>query len=362
MPAISDITLIGSGAIGLLTAKEFVNAGCTVTLIDKSYSGQESSWAGGGILLPLYPWRQPKAISTLVIASIKNYATLSNELFNATQIDPEWYDCGLLICKNPDIDLAAQWCVDNDIPYSDADDSFFNDLETQTNNPLWLPSIAQARNPRLLKSLKAYLLNAGVNFIENNEVISCSINNATINSLETLQGSIKVNQCIICTGAWTGDLAKTLLPTDLHQPNISPVKGQMLLFDAKPDTLPHMILDDDHYLIPRKDGKILVGSSVEHCNFDKSTTTEAKEKLFDFATGLFPALKQFPLSHHWAGLRPGSQQGVPYIDKHPDIKNLSINAGHFRNGLVMGPASAQLMADLILDRKPCVDPEPYKLN
>ena len=361
MPAISDITIIGSGAIGLLTAREFVNAGRTVTLIDKSSSGQESSWAGGGILLPLYPWRQPIAISTLVATSISNYAALSNELFSATQIDPEWYDCGLLICKNPDISLATDWCNTHNIPYKEADDSFFYHLNTQANNPLWLPTIAQARNPRLLKSLKAYLLKAGVNFIENNEVINCSINNSTIESLTTIQGSIAVKQLIVCTGAWTGKLSKTLLPNDLHYPEIAPVKGQMLLFDAKPDTLPHMILDNDHYLIPRKDGKILAGSSVEHCAFDKSTTSEAKEKLFDFATELFPNLKQFPVTNHWAGLRPGTQQGVPYIDKHPEISNLSINAGHFRNGLVMGPASAQLMADLILDRKPCVDPEPYRL-
>ncbi|MCK5905761.1 MAG: FAD-dependent oxidoreductase, partial [Gammaproteobacteria bacterium] len=146
-----------------------------------------------------------------------------------------------------------------------------------------------------------------------------------------------------------------------YSPEVSPVKGQMLLFDAKPDTLPYMILDNNHYLIPRRDGKILVGSSVEHSEFDKSTSTEIKGLLFSFATELFPTLKDFPLCKHWAGLRPGTKQGIPYIDKHPEIKNLAINAGHFRNGLVMGPASAQLMADLILDRQPCVDPEPYSL-
>jgi glycine oxidase len=74
-----------------------------------------------------------------------------------------------------------------------------------------------------------------------------------------------------------------------------------------------------------------------------------------------PALKNAPLIHHWAGLRPGTEQGIPYIDKHPEIRNLSINAGHFRNGLVMGPASAQLMVDLILGRPTAVAPEPYRL-
>lgn len=357
-----DITIIGSGAIGLLTARELVKAGCQVTLIDKSLSGQESSWAGGGILLPLYPWRQPKAISTLVIESNKNYADLSADLFSATQIDPEWYNCGLLICKNPDQQNATSWCDQHNIPYQTADHSFFTDLNTETINPLWLPTIAQARNPRLLKSLKAYLLAAGVNFIENCEVLDAHFENAQVKTLLTNKGEIKVNQLIVCTGAWTGELSKKLLPDSLSSPDITPVKGQMLLFDAKPDTLSHMVLDDDYYLIPRRDGKILAGSSVEHTNFDKSISSEAKEKLLHMATELFPTLKDIPLINHWAGLRPGTKQGIPYIDKHPEIKNLSINAGHFRNGLVMGPASARLMSDLILDRKPCVDPEPYKLQ
>ncbi len=356
----SEVTILGGGVIGLLTAKEFSDAGCTVTIIDKSLSGRESSWAGGGILLPLYPWRQPQAISTLVIESIKSYQDLSNELVNTTKIDPEWYDCGLLICKNPDIELTKTWCKKYQIPFNKAGGDFFKELETQIIQPLWLPSVAQARNPRLLKALKAYLLNAGVTFFENCNITNYSLKNGKINTLTSSENSFNINQLIVCTGAWSAELFDKLFPS-IQSVEISPIKGQMLLFDANPDTLPHMVLDGDHYLIPRRDGKILVGSSVEQCGFDKSIDTETKDKLYSFATQLFPALKEFSLCGHWAGLRPGTKQGVPYIAKHPEINNLSINAGHFRNGLVMGPASAQLMADLILKRQPSVDPEPYKL-
>jgi glycine oxidase len=136
----------------------------------------------------------------------------------------------------------------------------------------------------------------------------------------------------------------------------------MLLFDARPDTLPHMILDNDHYLIPRRDGKILVGSTVEQAGFEKQTTDQAKQDLHQFATRLLPALKQYPICAHWAGLRPGTPNGVPYIGFHPDLDNLSINAGHFRNGLVMGPASARLLADLILQRAPQVNPVAYSVH
>ena len=362
MIKIPDITIIGGGVIGLLTARELFKAGATVTVIEKNQLGQESSWAGGGILLPLYPWRQADAITRLTLQSLKLYPTLASQLLADTQKDPEWTPCGLLITKNPDIDVATQWCSQNQIPFELAQPSWFDNLNTTPHNPLWLPSIAQARNPRLVKSLIQDLINKGITIIEACELLDVSIHNQTITQIQTSKGVMPVQHLMISAGAWTGELFKKLFPNLIsHRPNIQPVKGQMLLFDGKPDTLKTMVLDGDQYLIPRRDGKILAGSTVEYNDFNKTITDAAKNKLTDFAYDLMPALKEIPLLHHWAGLRPGTADGVPYIDQHPDISNLSINAGHFRNGLIMGPASAQLMADLILKRPTQIDPTPYKI-
>lgn len=358
-----DITIIGGGVIGLLTAREFFNAGATVTVIDKNLLGQESSWAGGGILLPLYPWRQADAITRLAIQSLSLYPALAAQLIAETHTDPEWTPCGLLITKNPDITAAVDWCNTNNIAFQQAGSGFFNDLDTIPDNPLWLPEIAQARNPRLVKSLKQDLINKGVTLIEHCELISITLGQNRITTINTTSGRFAVNQLIISAGAWTGQLFRKLFPGILDDaPKIAPVKGQMLLFDAKPETLRTMVLDGDQYLIPRRDGKILAGSTVEQDDFNKSTTTAARNQLSEFALKLLPALKNAPIIHHWAGLRPGTEHGIPYIDKHPEIGNLSINAGHFRNGLVMGPASAQLMVDLILGRPTAVAPEPYQLS
>ena len=358
-----DITIIGGGVIGLLTAREFFNAGATVAVIEKNLLGQESSWAGGGILLPLYPWRQAQAITRLAVQSLSLYPALAAQLIADTGKDPEWTPCGLLITKNPDIAEAVGWCQTNHIAFQRPDADFFNGLVTQPDNPLWLPKIAQARNPRLVKSLKQDLINKGVTLIEHCELTSVTLAQNRITGINTTTGKFAVNQLIISAGAWTGQLFRQLFPElSGDAPNIAPVKGQMLLFDARPETLQTMVLDGDQYLIPRRDGKILAGSTVEQDDFNKSTTTEARDKLTEFALNLLPALKNAPLTHHWAGLRPGTELGIPYIAKHPDICNLSINAGHFRNGLVMGPASAQLMVDLILNRPTAVAPEPYKLS
>ena len=362
MTTSTEITLIGGGIIGLLTAREFNKAGASVTVIDKADMGKESSWAGGGILLPLYAWRQDRAITQLSKQSLGLYPALDNQLMEATGIDPEWHPCGLLMTQIPDINAALDWCNHHNIPYEAADGKL-NGLATTPINPLFLPTIAQIRNPRLVKSLKQDLLQRGVRLLENCALTDINLDNNRINSIDTSLGTMPINEFIITAGAWTSGLITQFFPILRgSKPQISPVKGQMLLYAAQPDTLRTIVMDGEHYLIPRLDGHILAGSTVEGDTFDKSTTPEAKAEISNFATQLLPALKSFPLVKHWAGIRPGTQTGVPYIDRHPEINNLSVNAGHFRNGLAMAPASAQLMVDLILDRPTSVDPEPYRLD
>lgn len=359
----SDVTLIGGGIIGMLTARELNKAGATVTLIEKNLIGRESSWAGGGILLPLYPWRQAEAVNCLVSASLMRYPALCDELIEATGIDPEWTPCGLLMAQIPDFDLAYNWLTDNGIALQTPPKTVCSGLEVDWLNPLWLPEIAHVRNPRLLKALKQDLLNSGVQLIENCAISTMHKRERRIESISTSLGSFAVNELVITTGAWTTTFMLEFLPEiDRNRPAIFPAKGQMLVFDAEPDTLGSIVMAESQYLIPRRDGKILAGSTVELTGFDKTPDPDTREQLFNFATGLLPGLQHYPVIHHWAGLRPGTKHGIPFIGRHPDFNNLSINSGHFRYGLVMGPASACLITDILMNRPPIVNPEPYQLS
>jgi len=357
-----DITLVGGGIIGLLSAREFLEAGATTAIVDKQAIGQEASWAGGGILLPLYPWRQAEAIARLVLKSLDVYPKLMADLFHHTGLDPEWQPCGLLVAKNPDAGLARAWCDSHQISCLPAGPQHFNGLRSEPKTPLWLPGIAHVRNPRLLKSLKQDLVLKGCQFYEHQPITGLELKAGRIIRLSSHHLTLPVNQVVLASGAWTGQIFRECLPVAGHIPKIKPVKGQMVLYDAQPETLAFMVLDGDHYLIPRRDGKILAGSTVELAGFDKSTSTGTFDHLNHFAQNLLPSLKDYPAIHHWAGLRPGTEQGIPYIDRHPEISNLSVNAGHFRNGLVMGPASARLLVDLVLGRPPCIAAEPYQFS
>ena len=364
MLTVSDVTIIGGGVIGLLVARECLLNGATVTVVDKGDMGQESSWAGGGILLPLYPWRQAEAISRLVIYSHQRYPALIEELHTQSGIDPELLDSGLFITKNPDATAAKAWCADNSIAYSTPPESLVHSLATTLLNPLWLPEIRQVRNPRLLQATVAYLKQKGVHFISNCEVLGLQLHpqQSQVQTLVTSTGHYPVKQLILTTGAWTGRLWRRFFALEgCPPPVISPVKGQMLLFDTPPGTLDAIVLDDDHYLIPRQDGKVLAGSTVEHAEFDKQTDAVTASALTGFARHLLPALKACPVIKHWAGLRSGTPQGIPYIDLHPEFENVALCAGHYRNGLAMAPASAELLLDLLLQRKPRLAPEPYQL-
>ncbi len=358
----NDIVIIGGGIIGMLSAHELSAAGARVTIVDQDGWGQESSWAGGGILSPLYPWRYSQAVNDLARWSQHHYPPLCAALHANTGIDAQWSPCGLLVLDQDDKDAAQQWAADYPMPLElippGGDPRFRCERASMNQSTLWFPSIAHVRNPRLLQALHQDLEASDVTFHLRRQVHSFEIADDRVTAAITTAGPVTGDRFLICTGAWTGGLAKTLA---LDLP-ITPVKGQMILFDAAPDVVPCMVLSKAHYLIPRRDGKILVGSTLEHASFDKTITSNARQELHDFALSLYPALAQYPIIQHWAGLRPGTPEGIPIIDRHPRLKNTYINAGHFRNGVVLAPASSRLMCNMILDQPLLLDPTPYKIQ
>jgi glycine oxidase len=357
-----DVIIVGGGIIGLLTARELALSGARVAVLERQGIGQESSWAGGGILSPLYPWRVAEPITALCSWSQSAYPELAAALLDSTGIDPEWIRSGLLVNDCEDFEEAVTWCGSRGVKHARLTEQEWAGLEPGLGIPpkdaLHLPDIAQIRNPRLLKALHADLTQRRVQLLENQEVLDVAIHQGRVQHIVTQKGKFSAASYVIAAGAWSGVMGR-LVALDVQ---VEPVKGQMLVFNAPPGLLRHIILTSGHYLIPRKDGRILAGSTVEYSAFDKSTTESVRDTLAGFARSVLPALREWAIERHWAGLRPGTIEGIPYIGCHPRIPNLYFNCGHFRNGFVMAPASAHLLADLILNRSPVVAPEPYRVT
>lgn len=358
-----DVVIVGAGVIGLMTARELARAGCRVTVLERGEPGREASWAGGGIVSPLYPWRYPPAVTVLAKQARAAYPALVRELLAETGMDAELSPCGMLMLEAEDTRDALAWAAAEGESLRRYERAALHEampwLALAWREGLFMPAIAHVRNPRLLQALQASVKQLGVRVETGAEVVSTERHAGSVVAVTTADGrKFGAGHVVICGGAWSRDLLERFGIE--ASPPVRPVRGQMLLYRLAPGSLPCMVMANSRYLIPRRDGHILCGSTLEEAGFDKSTTESARESLMASAAQLLPALAQAQPVAHWAGLRPGSPNGIPFIGRCGAADNLWVNAGHFRNGLVLAPASARLLADLLLERPPVIDPAPYR--
>lgn len=359
---IADVTVIGGGISGMLSAFYLKQAGRQVKIIERGGIGRESSWAGGGILSPLYPWRYPDAVTQLASWGQKHYPELSAQLLSETGIDSEYLKSGFLLLNVDDPQLAKRWSTKWQHALESIQTDEIHKLEPQLpqkySQALWMKEVAQIRNPKLLQALKIWLEQNNVPILEQTEVIKLQVEKDKVTAIKTKQNNIKVEKLLVAGGAWTTKIL------DQYQANVnvSPVRGQMIMFNTPPKTIQRITILDDHYLIPRKDGRVLFGSTLEQVGFDKTPSDKVRDRLKKLAISMAPILKDMPIERHWAGLRPGSPNGIPYIGQHPKISNLYINAGQFRNGVVLGPASAKLLTQIITKDNLILDPSAYLIS
>ena len=319
-----DFIIIGGGIIGMTTARELAARGASVALIDKGKLGQEASWAAGGIISSMRPWSENPASAELSEHGKMYYPQYIKALLDETEVDSEYVKSGLIIIEAKHIADINQWASSKCIKVIEK----INKTSAEIKLPeraILLPEIAQLRPPRLIKALIKSLEQMSVSIFENTDITNLVKRHGRCEQLEFNGGKLSAESVIITAGAWS----KRVL-------NDKP---------AKP-SLESIVLDGGHYLIPRLDGHVLIGSTMEDIGFNKETTMTAQEELRGWATSIWPSLKNATLTKHWSGLRPSTDTEKPFIGPIPDFKNLYINAGHFRKGILQAPSSAILLADM----------------
>ena len=350
----NDFIIIGAGIIGLATAEQLLIQGGTVTVLERGEVGRESSWAGGGILSPLCPWDYEDEVTRLTTRGAVLFPAWTQRLYASTGIDPEYQESGLLVLPPYNLQVAQQWCDAHHVTLSQLHPAKYATL-TQSNT-LYLPHVAQVRNPHLLQALCDRVKALGGRVVERCPVREVVVENNCVQSLATFAGKQSAASYIVTAGAWS----KLVLGKHALQLDIKPVQGQMLLFKFPEPPVRHILLQADLYLIPRRDGHLLVGSTLEDVGFNKQITPAAREDLHQRAKKILPQLRDAPLIQQWAGLRPASPRNIPTIGRHPHLKNLYLNSGHFRYGVTMAPASAEILVNEITGSDQPFDITPYQ--
>ncbi len=357
----SDVIVVGGGAIGLSTAFELAQEGASVRLIDKGRCGREASWAGAGMIIPGNSLKARTPEARLRSLSYELWPDLTDRLRSLTDIDSEFRICGGLEVgfEKNGLDSDVQRWQDDAVEAALLSPNALAQLEPACSRELrsgyHLPAMAQVRNPRHLRALQAACASLGVQIEENTEVVGFSTTNGRVTEVQTSGGSFTSNSVCICSGAWTGQL---LQRTRFTFP-IQPVRGQMVMLKCNPLPFSRIIQMGPRYLVPRSDGRALIGSTEEWVGFQKRTTAGAVASLIGFATSVIPELADATIERTWAGLRPGSPDGVPFIGLVPGLENMFVAAGHFRNGLQNSPGTARFLRQLVLDQTPSLNPTSF---
>lgn len=329
------VIVVGGGVVGCMTALKLAKRGHQVTVVERNkiaaHTSGEASWAGAGLLFPLLPWFYKEEVNRLSLAGAALYPKICQQLLQDTGIDPEYVQSGLLIKPPYEKNLALEWCEKNHIP-----------VEQQSEN-LLLPSVGQVRNPKILQALRQSLIQHGVRLVENTELMPIKETSA-MSAWQTTEGQVlEADRFVVTSGAWSFELLKETA----SKLTIKPMRGQILLYQIPINSLSHIVYQEGFYLVPRRDGYLLAGSTLEDVGFDIGVTEAIKQELQAKAEAIMPSLKHAPIIKHWSGLRPGTPDNIPTIGRHPTIENLYLNTGHFRYGLTMAPACAQMIADLM---------------
>ncbi|MBI5137925.1 MAG: glycine oxidase ThiO [Nitrospirae bacterium] len=348
----ADVLIVGGGIIGTLTAIALAGRGVAVRVIERGEPMRESSWAGAGILSPIYPWKYPDALSHLVNRSLALYPALVAELRGASGVDPQYRVSGLII----PVYSAAEWAeLAGALPWSqrfgwparrlDGDQARQVEpcLSERVVGAIDWPQVGQIRNPRLAAAARATAEARGVVFDTGREVTGFAFQGDNGVTVRTASGDLHGSRVLLAAGSWTGGLAERAgftLP-------VAPVKGQILLLKTAPGTLTRIVKHDQAYLVPRADGHVLVGATMEMAGFDRRTTLEALHFLSGALLDMAPGLADAEVVRHWMGFRPGTPDGLPYLGPVPGRPGLFVAAGHYRNGVILAPATADAMARML---------------
>jgi len=367
-----DTLIIGGGAVGLSLAYELARRGEKVRVVDKGELGRESSWAGAGIIPPAIVRAEDSPLVQLGGHSYLLHQEWSARLKRDTGVDTG-YHCGGAMYLAHDASVLER--LENDVapfraqnlPCEKLTSARLAELEPALAGALddgrlvagyYIPGEAQLRNPWYIRALEAACNELGVKFTTAAPVEGFVVADGQVREVRTPLGDFAAKKFCLTTGSWSAQLGE-LLGLKLA---IKPIRGQIALLQPAKPVIKGIVYSGRKYFVAREDGRVLVGSTEEDVGFDKTTTSIVIRELLDFALTLAPSLGDATVERSWAGLRPHSADGQPYLGRSPNLDNMYVAAGHYRWGLYLSPATAVVISQLMYNEPTLVDLSPFRLD
>ena len=356
-PVAPAVAIVGAGVCGLGIAWRLAQAGRAVEVFDKAEAGRGATWAAAG-MLAAGAETEPgeEALLALTLESRAMWPGFGRELEAASGLDLGYRDEGTLVVA-PTRDDAEQLRFTYDFQRGlGLELEWLSGAEARRREPHLRPGIAgavyspadhQVDNRQLALALKAACLRAGVRLHEHREVTGLDLEAGRVRGLWTGETRHAAEAVVLAAGAWCGGLA--WLPPQARIP-VRPVKGQMLSLRMDPamPLLSHVLWAPKIYLVPRRDGRLLAGATVEEKGFDQALTAGGLYELLDAAWRPLPAIEELPIEETWVGHRPTSRDDAPILGE-TGVEGLLLASGHHRNGILLAPMTAKAIAGLILE-------------
>jgi glycine oxidase len=349
----SEVLIVGGGIIGLSIARELTRQGIhKITILERGKIGRESSFAAAGMLAPNAETEKKDEFTEFCAESLNLYSDFATEIYAETGVDIELDRNGTLYLAFTEEDVAEirrrfQWqkIAGLRVKHLTAQETRQAEpfVSPDVRESLFFPNDWQVENRRLLHALRKYAELNRIKTIENAKIVNLLIENKKAVGAETENEKFFAGTVVLATGAWTS----LIKAESFVLPQVKPIRGQMISFHTAKRLFGKVIYSPRGYIVPRADGRILVGATVEDAGFDKSITDAAIAFLRETAAEISSTLANLEIAEKWAGLRPFAADGLPILGGFGKIENLFVATAHYRNGILLAPLTAKIMAEKI---------------
>ena len=365
--------VIGGGIIGCSVAWRLAAEGVVTTVLERGRVGQEASWAAAGMIAPQAEADGPGPFFDFCMKARDAFETIVDRLVRDSGVDPEYDRAGILYvaldeAEREQLERRAKWQRAAGAPVEELTGAEARRVEPmlspETVYAIHMPTNRRADNRKLTQAYAAAARKAGAEFVEGARVEALAIRggratgdvqaSGVVEAIGVVMddGSTREADIVInAAGSWAGEVRGL----EADRVKLHPVRGQIVCFEMAPGTIGPALFSLRGYLVPRRDGRLLAGSTMEEAGYNKVVTLAGLEKIARGAVAIAPALGAAPFRQAWAGLRPATRDLLPVLGFSPSVRNVLWAAGHFRSGILLSAITGEIIADLVKGRRPAIE-------